>query len=57
MGFGDEDLGRIAGDGPPSSYAAFVARLFDEYARRQGKQLAGDKTPGYVRRMAQLHEL
>ncbi len=46
MGFGEEDLRRIAGDGARSRYPDFVARLFDEYARRQGKHLAGDKTPG-----------
>src|SRR5215472_13935876 len=57
MGFGESDLRRIAGDGAPIRYVDFVGRLFDEYAARQGKQLAGDKTPGYVRRMAQLHEL
>jgi hypothetical protein len=57
MGFGEEDLRRIAGDGAPIRYVDFVRRLFDEYARRRGKQLAGDKTPGYVRRMSQLHEL
>jgi len=56
MGLDEDDLRRIAG-GAPSRYPEFVARLFDEYARRQGKQLAGDKTPGYVRRVAQLHEL
>jgi len=57
MGFGEEDLHRIVGDGAPVRYVDFVGRLFDEYAARQGKQLAGDKTPGYVRRMARLHEL
>jgi hypothetical protein len=57
MGFGEEDLRRITGDGAPIRYVDFVRRLFDEYARRCGKQLAGDKTPGYVRRIAQLHEL
>jgi sulfotransferase family protein len=57
MGFGEEDLRRIAGDGAQIGYVDFVGRLFDEYAMRQGKRLAGDKTPGYVRRMAQLHEL
>jgi sulfotransferase family protein len=57
MGFGKTDLRRIAGDGAPIRYVDFVGRLFDEYATRQGKKLAGDKTPGYVRRMARLHEL
>ena len=57
MGFGKDDLQRIADDGAPIRYVDFVGALFGEYARRQGKQLAGDKTPGYVRRMAQLHEL
>ena len=57
MGFGEGDLQRIAGDRAPIRYVDFVGRLFDEYAARQGKLLAGDKTPGYVRRMAWLHEL
>ena len=57
MGFGETDLRRIAGDGAPIRYVDFVRRLFDEYAARQGKQPVGDKTPGYVRRMAWLHEL
>jgi hypothetical protein len=57
MGFSEDDLRRIAGDGAPVRYADFVSRLFGEYAARQGKHLAGDKTPGYVRRMARLHEL
>jgi hypothetical protein len=57
MGFSKEDLQRIADDGAPIRYVDFVARLFDEYAARQGKQFAGDKSPGYVRRMTQLHGL
>ena len=57
MGLGVEDLRRLAGDGAPIRYVDFVRRLFDDYARSRGKRLAGDKTPGYVRRMSQLHEL
>ncbi len=38
-------------------YERFVTRIFGLYAARRGKPLAGDKTPGYGRRMMQIHEL
>src|SRR5262249_52804692 len=56
MGFDLADLERIARPGP-TRYVDFVSRIFDEYAARREKPFAGDKTPGYVRRMPQLHEL
>jgi len=31
------------------TFAGFVRALFDEFARRSGKPLAGEKTPGYER--------
>ena len=56
MGFAEADLHRICG-AQPARYVDFVARLFDEYAARAGKPYAGDKTPGYVRRIGQIHAL
>jgi hypothetical protein len=42
---------------PALPYADFVSRVFDLYAKREGKRLAGDKTPGYARQLATLHAL
>jgi hypothetical protein len=39
------------------SYPDFISRLFDLFADMRGKELAGDKTPWYVRRIAGLHAL
>lgn len=55
MGFTHEDVLALIGEQP--SYAEFVARLFTCYAQARGKRYAGDKTPGYVRRIPELHEL
>jgi hypothetical protein len=47
---------RVKGKGRVS-YARFVSSLFDLYGEQQGKPLVGDKTPGYAREVATLHEL
>jgi hypothetical protein len=57
MEVSERDLVRLLSERRPVRYERFVARIFDTYAARRGKPLAGDKTPGYVRRMAQIHEL
>lgn len=57
MGVSEDDLVHLLSEEEPVRYERFVARIFDLYAARRGKPLAGDKTPGYVRRMAQLHAL
>jgi hypothetical protein len=57
MEVSEQDLVRLLGEEQPVRYERFVTRIFDLYAARRGKPLAGDKTPGYVRRMAQMHEL
>jgi hypothetical protein len=57
MEVSEQDLARLLSEGQPVRYERFVARIFDLYATRRGKRLAGDKTPGYVRRIRQLHEL
>ena len=57
MGLDRDDLERLAQEDPPVSYARFVSRVFDLYAERRGKSLAGDKTPGYVRKINAIHTL
>jgi len=39
------------------TYADFIGAIYDEYARMHGKTLAGEKSPGFCRRLAQLHAL
>jgi hypothetical protein len=57
MGVSEEDLLGLLSNGGTLRYERFVAQIFDIYAARRGKPLAGDKTPGYVRRIEQIHEL
>jgi hypothetical protein len=38
-------------------YSRLISDLFDMHGAAQGKRLVGEKTPGYVRRIATLHEL
>lgn len=38
-------------------YASFVAAVFDLYGAAKGKKFVGDKSPGYVREIAELHDL
>jgi hypothetical protein len=57
MGVDVGALEHLLARGTPVSYAELVARVFDLYAEAQGKPHAGDKVPGYVRRIPLLHEL
>ena len=57
MGVTEEDLLALLSGAEQLRYEHFVAQIFDLYASRQGKPFAGDKTPGYVRRIEQIHEL
>ncbi len=57
LGIGREQLLQLMGNGQPVSYSSFVTGIFDLYAKAQGKALAGDKTPGYVRSLPILHAL
>lgn len=43
--------------GRASTYREFVAALYSELGRMQGKPLAGEKTPDYVRCLPLLHTL
>jgi hypothetical protein len=57
MEVSERDLARLLAEEQPVRYERYVARIFDLYAARRRKPLGGDKTPGYVRRMTQIHEL
>jgi hypothetical protein len=57
MGISREELEEIIRNEGPLTYAAFVSRVFDLYAAKEGKALAGDKTPGYARQLPTLHAL
>jgi hypothetical protein len=57
MGVSEDELRVLFDQLSPVRYEHFVARIFDRYADRADKPLAGDKTPGYVRRMERIHEL
>jgi hypothetical protein len=51
------DLTKVIEAESPLTYAQFVSRVFDLHAEGQGKSLAGDKTPDYIRNIPLLHEL
>ena len=57
MGIGREDLERLLDGGGLIPYAGFVSGVFDLYGKKQGKRLAGDKTPANVRFIPTLHAL
>ena len=57
LGITAKELKRLGPKREPVSYAGLVSRIFDAYGQRRGKQLVGDKTPDYVRRIEMLHEL
>ncbi|MFQ5570225.1 MAG: sulfotransferase [Rhodothermales bacterium] len=42
---------------PASTYRTFVSNLYALFARKQGKPLAGEKTPDYGRHLPLLHAL
>ena len=47
----------LIADGGDMTYPDLVSKIFDLYAAKDGKPLAGDKTPPYVRRIPLLHKL
>jgi hypothetical protein len=52
-----EEVERLLDADAPVSYPRFVSGIFDLFGRSRGKQLVGDKSPGYVREMGTLHTL
>jgi hypothetical protein len=57
LGIGREALERLLTSEGPTPYASFVSRIFDMQGRARGRELVGDKTPGYVRHLRTLHIL
>lgn len=57
MGLSREEVERSLEADAAVSYSSFVTRIFDLYAGLQEKPHAGDKTPGYVRKLPTLHQL
>src|SRR5260370_21341958 len=57
FGLGREALMLLAGSGQPISYASFVTGIFDLYGKAEGKELVGNKTPSFVRKIRTLHAL
>jgi hypothetical protein len=57
IGLDQGDLEQLRASTDPILYPAFVSRIFDLYAEARGKRIAGDKSPGYVRKMHVLHRL
>lgn len=57
LGLDQETFERHVALSEGSPYSELVVRLFDEVARRDGKPLAGDKTPAYVLEIELMHEL
>ena len=53
----DTELEGLIKPGEPVSYSRFITGIFDLYGNAQGKTLVGDKDPGYVRKLATLHDL
>ncbi len=57
LGIGREQLLRLLNNGRSVSYSSFISGIFDLYGNAKGKELVGNKTPGFVRKMHTLHRL
>jgi Sulfotransferase family len=57
LGFDQDQLLTLVNNGRPVSYSSFVSRVFDLFGKRKGKELVGNKTPGFVRKIESLHRL
>jgi hypothetical protein len=55
--FSREQFQGLLKPGELLSYPAFLEGIFGLYAKNKGKQLVGNKTPAYVRRIPTLHSL
>ena len=55
LGLSDADVDSAAA--ASASYTDLVRELYTTYARQRGKELAGEKTPDYVKWLPRLHEL
>src|SRR5262245_59994756 len=52
-----EQLEALLATGESVSYSDYVSGIFDLYGKTQGKAQVGNKTPGFVRRLRNLHTL
>ena len=57
MGLAAEEVRELLAAHPGITHPMFIEKVFDLYARGRGKPFAGDKTPGYVRKLDRLHTL
>jgi hypothetical protein len=55
LGLSDETVYQAASRS--GTYSEFVGALYSEHGRLNGKQLAGEKSPGFVRHLRRLHAL
>jgi Sulfotransferase family len=56
-GLADEQVETALAEDPPSTLAEAIRTVFGAYARAQGKDRYGDKTPGYVSHLLNLARL
>jgi hypothetical protein len=57
LGISQDQLERLLHADAPVSYPRFVSEVFTLYGAARGRELVGDKTPGYARHVPLLHEL
>ncbi len=57
LNIGQEELLKLLASDRPVRYASFISGIFDLYGKAEGKELVGNKTPGFVRKIRTLHAL
>jgi len=57
LNIGQEELLKLLASDRPVRYASFISGIFDLYGKAKGKELVGNKTPGFVRKIRTLHAL
>jgi len=57
LNIGQEELLRLLAGDRPVNYTSFVSGIFDLYGKAKRKELVGNKTPGFVRKIRTLHAL
>ena len=57
LSIGQEELLRLLVSDRAAHYASFVSGIFDLYGKAKGKDLVGNKTPGFVRKIHTLQRL
>ena len=57
LNIGQQELLRLLESDHAVRYASFVSGIFDLYGKAKGKELVGNKTPGFVRKIPTLQHL